>query len=154
MWVHLDHWNWSGLLHDGIDIACDGGWSLVELGGMVGLDDALFVVLNLGRHFVTVIIHRVLLDDWLSGVVYRKWHLRHVRIWSGDLIAFLVLFPFLGASVLEPDFDLPFWESEILGQLGFPSDGDVATVVELFFQLEALMVAVHHSVFVLGASLT
>ena len=65
-------------------------------------------------------------------------------------LPFLVLFSFLGASVLEPDLDLPLGQCESLREFSFPSDGDVATVVELFLQLEALVIAVDHAVLVLG----
>lgn len=154
MRVHFDNWNRSRLLHDGIDIACHGRGGLVKIGRVVRLNDALFVVLNLRRHLVTVIVNGILFNDWLTVVVDRKWHLRKFRVWAADLVAFLVLFSFLGASVLEPDFDLPFRESQSLRQFGLPPDCDVTTVVELFFQLETLMVAVNDSVLVLSSGLT
>ena len=49
---------------------------------------------------------------------------------------------------------LPFWQAEGLCELGLPPDGDVAAVVELLLQLQPLVVAVHHSVLVLGPRAT
>lgn len=43
---------------------------------------------------------------------------------------------------------LPLGEPQRGGQLGFPPDGDVATVVKLLLQLQTLVVRVHDSVFV------
>jgi len=44
--------------------------------------------------------------------------------------------------------DLPFSEPKGSGQLGFAADGDVAAVVKLLLQLQALVVRVHHPVLV------
>lgn len=65
-----------------------------------------------------------------------------------QFFAFLYLFPFLGASVLEPDLHLSLGEAQVGRQLGFPPDGYVAAVVELFFQFDSLVVRVDYSVFV------
>lgn len=70
------------------------------------------------------------------------------------LLALLVLLALLGAAVLEPDFHLAFGESEGLGELSFPPDGDVPGVMELFLQLQTLMVGVYDTIFVLGPGLT
>lgn len=58
------------------------------------------------------------------------------------------LFPFLRSSVLEPDLDLAFGQTQVGCQLGFSTDGDVSAVVELFFEFHSLVVGVHYSIFV------
>lgn len=73
---------------------------------------------------MAIVIHGVLFDDWLSGVVYRKRKLLHdagvVRMdghfWVGgiDVVTLLILFSLLGAAVLEPDFHLSLGERESL----------------------------------------
>ena len=69
---------------------------------------------------------------------------------AAGFLTLLVLLAFLGASVLKPDLDLPLGKRETLCEFSFSSDGDVATVVELFFQLETLVITVDHAVLVLG----
>ena len=51
-----------------------------------------------------------------------------------NFIAFLDVFPLFGPSILEPDLHLSFGQIQRLRELGFPSNSDVAAVVELFFQ--------------------
>lgn len=67
-----------------------------------------------------------------------------------QFFALLDLFPLLGSSVLEPDFHLPFGESQAASEFGFATNGDVATVVELFLQFEPLMIRVDDAVLVFG----
>lgn len=95
----------------------------------------------------------MLLELLFVLVVKFRRHISHLDEAVG-FFPFLVLLSFLGASVLEPDLNLPLGQRESLREFSFPSDGDVATVVELFLQLKALMITVDHAVLVLGTSFT
>lgn len=64
-----------------------------------------------------------------------------------------MLFTFFGPSILEPDFHLSFWQSQVGGQFRFPTDRNVfVDECEFFFQLDTLMVGVDDAVFVFGSS--
>ena len=84
------------------------------------------------------------------------------------IVLFFQRSPFLGPPVLKPNLDLKvekhlkyipvelfnltthlsLRESDHIGQLSLPPDGDIAAVVELLLQLQSLVVAVHYPVLV------
>lgn len=99
---------------------------------------------------VMVQMVRVLVDDVL--LVWRT-HARHVQLIL-LLHPLLVLFPLLGAPILEPNLDLSLAQAQILRQFRLPPDRDVLVIErELFLELDPLVVRVYDSVFVLCASL-
>lgn len=88
----------------------------------------------------------------LGTVVLRVGHHQRLAVQRHrSVFGLLLLFTVLGATVLEPDLDLPLGQLQRLGQFGLSPDGDVSRVVEFFLQLESLLVCVHDPVFVLGA---
>lgn len=67
------------------------------------------------------------------------------------IVSLLGLLPLLGATILEPDFNLALGQPQRLGQLRLAADRDVARRVVLLLQLQALVVGVNDAVLVLGS---
>ena len=98
-----------------------------------------------------------------------KWSHWGIKLVLGWIITLLQGSPFLGASVLEPDFNLENyfnWDVSLQNIIIYVSthlslreanhvckfclspDGDVSAVVKLLLQLQSLMITVDNSIFV------
>lgn len=73
---------------------------------------------------------------------------------NGSVLSFLVLLSFFSTPVLEPDFDLSFRKTEVLGEFSFSADGNIATVMKFLFQFKSLMITIYDSVFVFSSCFT
>lgn len=72
-------------------------------------------------------------------VLHDLGHLR--RHGAGHLVLFLPLHP----AVLEPYLDLPFAETERMGDFDSPSPGQIAVEMKLFFQFQSLVASVRRA---------
>jgi len=91
-----------------------------------------------------IIIDWILLNHglqlrWLR-VVNRKLHICHVTgsiIWiffNFNVFSFLILFSFFCSAILEPDFYLPLWQSQVLCKFCLSSNCYVSAIVKFLLQ--------------------